>query len=111
MFGSIATTGTPRHRTGWRGGEQAWVSDPQWGNWQLPEAELGLLPALIWRGLDAIELGCGTGYISAWMVRRGARVTALDVSEAQLATARRLAAEHGVEIALYRGQCRGDGAA
>jgi 2-polyprenyl-3-methyl-5-hydroxy-6-metoxy-1,4-benzoquinol methylase len=41
-------------------------------------------------GKDAIELGCGTAYISAWLSRRGARVVGIDNSEAQLGTARRL---------------------
>ena len=51
----------------------------------------------------AIELGCGTGYVSAWMRRRGASVYAIDNSERQLATARRLATEHGVEFTLHHG--------
>jgi 16S rRNA G1207 methylase RsmC len=41
-----------------------------WGNWSLPEEELRLLPDDM-TGMDAIELGCGTGYVSAWMARRG----------------------------------------
>jgi SAM-dependent methyltransferase len=53
--------------------------------------------------LDAIELGCGTAYVSAWMARRGATVTGIDNSEAQLATARRLAAEHGIDLTLIHG--------
>ena len=85
-----------------RSGEHAWSGEPQWGNWQVPEAELELLPTDM-TGMDAIELGCGTGYVSGWMVRRGARVTALDVSDAQLATARRLAAAHGAEITFIEG--------
>ena len=56
----------------------------------------GLLPDDM-TGLDAIELGCGTAYVSAWMARRGATVVGIDNSERQLATARRLAAEHGVD--------------
>jgi SAM-dependent methyltransferase len=58
---------------------------------------LRLLPADM-AGLDAVELGCGTGYVSAWMARRGARVTGIDISTAQLATARRLMAAHGLAI-------------
>ena len=54
-------------------------------------------------GLTAIELGCGTGYVSAWMTRRGATVTAIDNSERQLETARRLAAEHGLQITWLHG--------
>lgn len=80
------------------GGERLWASEPSWGQWgKVEESELRLLPADM-AGLDAIELGCGTGYVSAWMWRRGAHVVGLDVSENQLATARRLAAEHGAPI-------------
>lgn len=78
-------------------GERAWASEPTWGQWGIPESEVGMLPEGL-EGLDAIELGCGTGYVSGWMGRRGARVTAIDVSGAQLATAGRLAAEHGADI-------------
>ena len=84
------------------GGERAWASEPSWGIWTVPEAELGLLPDDM-AGMDAIELGCGTGYISAWMARRGAQVTGLDVSARQLETARRLAREHGLGIRFIEG--------
>lgn len=81
-------------------GERAWAQDePTWGIWGVPERTLRLLPEDA-RGLESLELGCGTGYVSAWLARRGARVTGLDVSEAQLATARRLAHEHGVALTL-----------
>jgi len=56
-------------------GERNWSSPPSWGIWNVPESELGLLPADM-TGLDAIELGCGTGYVSAWLARRGARPVA-----------------------------------
>lgn len=85
-----------------KSGEAAWSGPVQWGIWQLPEGELGLLPEDM-AGMDAIELGCGTGYVSAWMLRRGARVTGLDVSANQLATARRLADQHGAEITFIEG--------
>ena len=84
-------------------GERAWARDePTWGMWGIPEAELGMLPADM-TGLDAIELGCGTAYVSAWMARRGARVVGIDNSARQLETARRLAAEHRVDIELVHG--------
>ena len=54
-------------------------------------------------GKDAIELGCGTAYVSAWLARRGARVVAIDNSEAQLATARRLQRQHGLDFPLLHG--------
>lgn len=85
------------------GGERDWAKpEPTWGMWGIPQSELPLLPDDM-TGLDAIELGCGTGYISAWMARRGATVTGVDNSEGQLATARRLAAEHGLEITWIHG--------
>lgn len=83
-------------------GERSWAGEPSWGIWGIPESELHLLPDSM-TGMDAIELGCGTGYVSAWMVRRGARVTGIDNSAEQLATARRLAAEHGIELTLIHG--------
>ena len=84
-------------------GERSWAaSEPAWGNWQLPDAEVRMLPDDM-SGMRAIELGCGTAYISAWMARRGATVVGIDNSAAQLATARRLATEHGVELTLHHG--------
>ena len=47
------------------------------------------------RGLDAVELGCGTGYVSSWLARRGARPVGLDNSARQLATARMFQEEFG----------------
>lgn len=90
-------------------GEEAWAAKlPFWGIWELPEAELRLLPEDM-AGLDAIELGCGTGYVSGWMARRGARVTGIDISAGQLATARRLAAQHGATITLLEGNVEATG--
>ena len=84
-------------------GEAAWRRDtPAWGIWHVPETDLGLLPDDL-AGKDAIELGCGTAYVSAWLARRGARVVGIDNSEAQLATARRLQREHGLEFPLLHG--------
>ncbi|MCY4028021.1 MAG: class I SAM-dependent methyltransferase, partial [Acidobacteria bacterium] len=41
------------------------------------------------RGLDVVDLGCGTGRHTAWLAQAGARVTALDFSAGMLARARR----------------------
>lgn len=68
----------------------------------MPESELQMLPVDM-TGMAAVELGCGTGYVSGWMARRGARVTGIDNSTEQLATARRLAAEHRVDLTLVHG--------
>ena len=53
-------------------GELGWARDtPGWGIWHVPEAELHVLPDDL-NGKDAIELGCGTAYVSSWLARRGA---------------------------------------
>lgn len=84
-------------------GERNWnAPEPDWGIWGIPESELRLLPEDL-SGKDVIELGCGTGYVSAWMARRGARVTAIDNSREQLATAGRLQKAHGLEFPLLHG--------
>ena len=91
------------------GGERLWsAEEPVWGNWGIPEASLNLLPSNL-ADKDAIELGCGTGYVSGWMTRRGARVTAIDVSSHQLTTARRLAKEHGADITFIEGNAEATG--
>ena len=76
------------------GGERAWNwAEPAWGVWGIPENELRLLPDDM-AGMQAIELGCGTGYVSGWMARRGASVTGIDNSVEQLRTAQRLSEQH-----------------
>jgi SAM-dependent methyltransferase len=84
-------------------GERAWArAEPTWGIWRVPESQLGVLPGDL-AGKDAIELGCGTAYVSAWLARRGARVVGIDNSAAQLATARRLQQQHGLDFPLLHG--------
>ncbi|MCB1260426.1 MAG: methyltransferase domain-containing protein [Acidimicrobiales bacterium] len=58
-----------------------------WGLFAHPEASLAALGDVA--GREVLELGCGTAYLSGWLARAGARVVALDLSPAQLATARR----------------------
>ena len=71
-------------------GRRNWESEePTWGIFAVPESEVGVLPAAI-DGRDSIELGCGTGYVSAWLARRGARPVGIDNSAEQLETARAL---------------------
>jgi hypothetical protein len=53
-------------------GRRSWASDePTWGTWGVPEVKVGMLIDVA--GLDTIELGCGTGYVSARLARRGTR--------------------------------------
>ncbi len=67
-----------------------------WGLWNIPEGELDVLGNV--DGLDVIELGCGTAYFSAWLARRGARPVGVDITPAQLETARQCMAETGIEF-------------
>lgn len=106
-----ARTYTDHNRVHWdrhagarvvHGGDRWKQADPVWGEWAVPEEELGLLPVSM-DGLDAIELGCGTAYVSGWMARRGAAVVGIDSSVRQLDVARRFAEEHGVELELIHG--------
>lgn len=84
-------------------GARAWAQEtPTWGIWGVPEAEVEMLPTDL-AGKDAIELGCGTAYVSAWLARRGARVVGIDNSAAQLATARELQRQHGLDFPLLHG--------
>ena len=84
-------------------GERGWAeATPTWGIFSVPESEVGMFPADL-EGRDAIELGCGTAYVSSWLARRGARVVGIDNSEAQLATARRLQRQHALDFPLVHG--------
>ena len=86
-------------------GERAWAivrGDETWGIYSVPEASARMLPDDL-AGKDAIELGCGTAYVSAWLARRGARVVGIDNSPRQLETAVRLQREHGIDFPLLLG--------
>ena len=78
-----------------------WATDEiSWGIYGVREADVGALPDVA--GMDVVELGCGTAYFSAWLARRGARPTGVDITENQLATARTMQAEHGLEFPLIQ---------
>lgn len=69
-----------------------------WGVFGVSEHDVGVLGDV--DGLDVVELGCGTAYFSAWLAKRGARPVGVDVTPAQLDTARRVMAETGIEFPL-----------
>ena len=50
--------------------------------------------------LDVVELGCGTAYVSAWLARLGARPVGVDLTPAQLDTARRCQEHFGLSFPL-----------
>lgn len=76
--------------------------EPRWGLWDTPESQVCVLPDGI-AGMPTIELGCGTAYVSAWLARAGAQPVGIDVSAEQLATARTMQAEFGIEFPLILG--------
>jgi SAM-dependent methyltransferase len=91
-----------------------WALDEiSWGIWGIDEAELNVLGDVA--GLDVVELGCGTAYFSAWLAKKGARPVGVDVTPAQLETARRLMRETGIEFPLLEADAAetglGDGCA
>ncbi|MGH3680455.1 MAG: class I SAM-dependent methyltransferase [Natronosporangium sp.] len=89
-------------RADWFGAraQEYWAAaEPFWGIWRIPQSELPVLPDDV-AGQDAVELGCGTGYVSAWLARRGARPIGIDNSARQLATARAMQAEFGLQFPL-----------
>jgi ubiquinone/menaquinone biosynthesis C-methylase UbiE len=53
--------------------------------------------------LDALDAGCGTGFLSFELAARGHRVTGIDFAPAMLAEARRKAVESGVSIRFEPG--------
>lgn len=67
-----------------------------------PESQARVLPDGI-DGMRAIELGCGTAYVSAWLAGAGAHPVGIDLSEKQLATARAMQAEFGIDFPLILG--------
>ncbi|HYY03142.1 MAG TPA: class I SAM-dependent methyltransferase [Gaiellaceae bacterium] len=77
---------------------QEWTGEIRWGTFGIPESEVHAFGDVA--GKDAVELGCGTAYMSARLARHGAHVVGVDPTPAQLETARRMQAEFGVEFPL-----------
>jgi len=92
------------HMSAWfeRYARSRWASaEPYWGMWCIPQSRLPVLPGGL-DGVVAVELGCGSGYVSAWLARRGARPAGVDVSARQLAVAHRLQGEFGLRFPLVQ---------
>ena len=54
-------------------------------------------------GLDALDCGCGTGFLSFELAARGHRVTGIDFAPAMLEAARAKAAENGAQVNFEQG--------
>jgi SAM-dependent methyltransferase len=91
-------TRTNAEHTAGRAPEQWSREDFLWGIWGIPESRLGAFPPV--EGLDVVELGCGTAYVSAWLARQGARPVGVDPTPAQLETASEMQREFGLEFPL-----------
>jgi SAM-dependent methyltransferase len=79
--------------------ERQWAAvGIRWGLFRVPEAELGLLGDV--RDADVVELGCGSAFLSASLARAGAKPVGVDLSPAQLDTARRCQQHHGLSFPL-----------
>ena len=84
-------------------GERNWATtEVSWGIWGIAESDVHLLPDDV-SGLDVIELGCGTAYVSAWLARRGAKPVGIDNSPQQLRAARSFQRQHGLDFPLILG--------
>lgn len=81
-----------------RKADEAWARELDWGVFGIPETDVRVLGDVA--GLDVVELGCGTAYISAQLARLGARPVGVDPTPAQLETARRMQAATGIEFPL-----------
>ena len=80
---------------------EALGGEPAWGLWRTPDSRLGVLGDVA--GLDVLELGCGGAQFSLQLAARGARLTGLNNSEAQLAYALGLQQEVGLDFPLVHG--------
>jgi SAM-dependent methyltransferase len=96
-----------RNRDAWTGyaadyvasAERNWAQQElTWGVWRVPDTQLSALPDVA--GKNTVELGCGTAYISAWLARLGARPVGVDITPAQLDTARAMQTKHVLEFPL-----------
>ena len=82
---------------------RAWAQEEiRWGQLHVAESDIHALPESV-DGMDVIELGCGTAYVSAWLARRGAKTVGIDNSPKQIETARRMQAEFGIDFPIHLG--------
>lgn len=53
---------------------------------------------LDWKGKTVLELGAGSGFLSLWLARQGAKATASDINEIAVEKLKENAARNGVEL-------------
>lgn len=82
-----------------RSAASAWAAtEITWGLFKVRESAVGVLGDVA--TLDVVELGCGSAYFSAWLARLGAHPVGVDLSHAQLETARRCQQQFELEFPL-----------
>jgi SAM-dependent methyltransferase len=80
---------------------EVWQRDElTWGIFDVPESQVRVFGDV--SGADVVELGCGTAYFSARLARRGARPVGVDLTPAQLETARRCQLRYGPVFPLVQ---------
>jgi 2-polyprenyl-6-hydroxyphenyl methylase/3-demethylubiquinone-9 3-methyltransferase len=69
-----------------------------------------LLDRVDWAGLSVLEYGCGGGYFTIWMAKRGATVTAIELNPCAIGAVNHYAAEERVadRIRVVRGNAERD---
>ena len=77
------------------------TSDFHYGPMIPGDRKLKLLPEKL-EGLKCLELGCGAAQNSIYLAKKGAKCTAFDIAEMQLAMALELMREEKVEVNLHR---------
>jgi SAM-dependent methyltransferase len=83
-------------------GRRAWAEDePRWGMWGALESDLGLLEQCE-PGMNAVDLGCGTGFVCAWLARAGLHPVGIDISQAQIESAMSFQRDFGLTFRLDR---------
>ncbi len=71
---------------------------------QLGHLHARLVDLLVHKGARVLEIGCGTGALAMAMARRGARVTAIDISKgmlSRLVQALHLNASGNMDVVVY----------
>ena len=57
-------------------------------------------------GKDVLDIGCGPGFFAVELARRGARVTAVDISPEMLQKTRQRAQAAGVDVQVLQADCQ-----
>lgn len=83
------------------GGPDMYGGETRWGPNMFPESELRVLGDVA--GKDVLEVGCGGAQFGITLAKRGARVTGIDMSAAQLRHARRHTRLAGVDYRIEHG--------